>query len=206
MGESFYISKVKVILPWWSGSTINNGRTYDWDVLYSDNNSGYTQIYTTGPNNRIGAAVPKVLYLGDSGFEPTSEDFPDSIQSRYWKLNINNTHAFYNSASLVDDWTDEWDWECAGTNIWKGESRESPFLGEGGVISKNELTPPNDCYASAVELGFYRKILPRDTITSVSYKQIQNDNRQITYYHVPEPDEMLSPSGSTRKYEPGSTF
>lgn len=206
LGEKYVVSKVRVLLPWWGGETINNERAYDWDYSYSDDNSSFTQVYQTPIPNHHGTAPPvgTTLYFGESGFE-SDQQTPSlsSISAQYWKLNITNTHAWYGNVFLGTP-SDEWAWECGESNVLVGVSTPSPTI-SGGIINKNELTPSNDCYASAVELAFYRKIVGRDSISNLSYLQIQNDNRQVTYYHVPTAPEMISAGGSV-KFEPGTFF
>jgi hypothetical protein len=207
LGEQFIISKARVLLPWWGGATINNDRVYDWDYSYSTDNSSYTQAYQTPIPNLHGtfpATMGTALYFGESGFEfdqQTPSVLP--ITAQYWKLNITNTHAWYGNV-FDGSLSDEWDWECGESDVFMGETRPSPTI-SGGIIDKNELTPSNDCHASAVELAFYRKIIGRDSISNLSYVQIQNDNRQITYYHVPDASEMISAGGGV-KFEPGTFF
>lgn len=207
LGDDYVISKSRVLLPWWGGATINNDRVYDWNYLYSTDNSSYTSVYQTPVPNYHGtfpATMGTTLYLGESGFEFDQQTASgSSVSARYWKLNITNTHAWYGNVFLGSP-SDEWNWECGESNIFQGDTLESPTI-SGGIIDKNELTPSNDCHASAVELAFYRKIIGRDTISNLSYLQIQNDNRQITYYHVPTAGEMLA-AGSSVKFEPGTYF
>lgn len=207
LGEEYTISKVRVLLPWWGGETINNNRVYDWNYSYSNDNSSYTQAYATPVPNYHGTpkeSIGTTLYFGESGFEFDQQTPSESaINAKYWKLDITNTHAWYGNVFL-GTLSDEWDWECGESNVFLGDTRPSPTA-SGGIINKNELTPSNDCHASAVELAFYRKIIDRDTISNLSYVQIQNDNRQITYYHVPDASEMI-PAGSDVKFEPGTFF
>jgi hypothetical protein len=207
LGEEYVISKARVLLPWWGGETINTNRVYDWNYSYSNDNSGYTDIYQTPiPNHH--ATSPSTmgtsLYFGESGFE-FDQQTPSSspISAQYWRLSITDTHAWYGNIFLGTQ-SDQWNWECGESNVFLGVSKPSPTI-SGGIINKTELTPSNDCHASAVELAFYRKIIGRDTITNLSYVQIQNDNRQISYYHVPAANEMIT-AGSAVKFEPGTYF
>lgn len=208
LGDTYTVSKVRVLLPWWGGVTINNNRAYDWSIQHSTDNSAFTSLYTTPvPNYHImnPSAMGTTVYAGESGYE--FDQIPASgisaISAQYWKLNIANTHAWYGSIYFGEA-SDEWGWECGQSDVYKGETRESPTI-SGGIIPTDSLSPANDCYASAVELGFYKRIIARDTISNLSYKQIENDNRQITYWHSPEASEMIS-AGSGKKFEPGTFF
>jgi hypothetical protein len=207
LGEEYIISKARVLLPWWGGETINNNRVYDWSLGSSNDSSSFSTIYETPvPNyhSTFPATMGTALYFGESGFEfdqQTPSLLP--VSAEYWKLNITNTHAWYGNVFLGTP-SDEWNWECGESNVFQGETRPSPTI-SGGVINKDELTPSSDCHASAVELAFYRKVIGRDTISNLSYVQIQNDNRQITYYHVPDASEMISAGGAV-KFEPGTFF
>jgi hypothetical protein len=211
LGDKYTISKSKVLLPWWSGPTTYNTRTYDWDWSYSNDNGSYTSLYTSPVGAAFGAygmdpsigGVP--IYTGESGFEPKQITVSGAfaIEAQYWKINIADTHAWYGSA-LDGTQADEWAWECGESNTLLGETEPSPTI-SGGIIPKTDLNPSSDCHASVVELGIYRKIIDRDNIPNLVYHQIQNDNRQITFYHVPKAEEMIT-AGSSKKFEPGSFF
>lgn len=209
LGEKYIISKARVLLPWWGGPTINNNRAYDWSLNYSNDNSSFTNLYST-PTPSYHIMKPehygRTIYMGETGFDldqVNASGLPSSIEAQYWKLNITGTHAWYGSI-FTGVYTDEWDWECNESDVYNGEARESPTI-SGGVINKTELTPSNDCYASAIEIELSRKIIGRDSIPNYSYHQIENDNRQITYVHYPEASEMIT-AGSSKKYEPGNHF
>lgn len=208
LGENYVIAKARILLPWWGGATKNNNRAYDWSLGYSTNNSSFTTAYSTpAPNYHImnPAGHGTTVYMGEDGFEndqvTTGESYPNA---RYWKLNISNTHAWYGNI-FVGDITDEWGWECGGTDNYKGDARESPTVDTGDLINKTELTPSNDCYASAIEIDLSRKIIGRDNVVDLSYHQVENENRQITYHHVPDASEMIT-AGSSKKFEPGGHF
>jgi hypothetical protein len=208
LGDKYTISKATVLLPWWSGPTIYNTRTYDWSWGHGDSpDSISTDFITDVPNHGTYQMDPAVggipIYYGETGFEPKVVTISgvSATSARYWKLNITDTHAWYGNA-LLGTQSDEWDWECGESNVLLGESVPSPTI-SGGIIPKIDINPSSDCHASAVELGIYRKILDRDSIPNLAYHQIQDSSRQITYYHVPTAEEMLS---GGKKYEPGTFF
>lgn len=210
LGEPYYISKVRALFPWWGGVTIQNGRAYDWSLLTSNDNSSFTTRYTTGTGNEHttdprNSEYGQVLYFGESGFENDQITVSGtSISARYWKFDITDTHAWYGGSYSPSGPVDQWDYECGGVDIVGPPAREAPT---DGTIPTKEISPENDCYASIVEIGLLRKIIGADTITSTSYKQIENDNLQITYYHEPTAGEMISTSsGTIKKFEPGGFF
>lgn len=208
LGEKYYISKARVVLPWWGGATQTNSRSYDWSWGYSNDNSAYTTIYETdipnyGKTSNAGG-IGTTIYTGESGFETTQVTVSGSpaIEARYWKINISDTHAWYGNF-FEGTLSDEWEWECNKSNVLLGNTRESPAPASGAVIPVDSITPVSDCHASVIELSFMKKILNRDTITDLAYHQIQNDNKQITYFHMPTEAEMIA---GGKKFEPGSFF
>ena len=206
LGESYKISKSRVILPWWGGSTQTSSRTYDWSWSYSIDNSSYTNAYSSPiPNHNKttnAGGIGHTIYTGETGFETSqSEGSATVVDSRYWKLNITDTHAWYGNF-YQGTLTDEWDWECNKSNTLKGETRESPHPASGLVIPEDAINPNSDCHASVIELSLMKKIINRDTITDLMYHQIQNDNKQITYLHRPTQAEMIG----GKKFEPGTFF
>lgn len=210
LGDQYTISKARVLLPWWGGATINTNRTYDWSFSYSTNNDSFTEVYSTPvPNQAFTGWASEgglAIYMDSDfgGFERyTVSGSTSPIEAQYWKLNITNTHAWYGNR-FEGSLADEWNWECGESDVLYGEPRESPTI-SGGIIPKDDINPSSDCHASAVEIGLYRKILPLDNIPNLVYHQIQNTNRQITYYHVPDSSEMITVGGGN-KYEPGSFF
>lgn len=210
LGDKYTISKALVLLPWWGGPTVWNTRTYEWDWSHSDSpDSGFTTDFTTvGPHDgawmdpAIGGTP--IYYGGETGFDNHQIAVDgDAVEAQYWKVNIRDAHAWYGNA-LAGVSSDEWGWECGESNVLFGNSAISPTV-SGGIIPKTDLNPSSNCHASVVELGVYRKILGRDNIPNLAYHQIQDDNRQITYYHVPDASEMIS-AGSGTKFEPGGFF
>jgi len=206
LGDKYKISKARVLMPWWGGATINTNRSYDWNYSYSDDNSSYSTIYTSPVPNTSNAGPASngyTLNFGEDGFEKAIVvSGGAAIEAQYWKLGITNTHAWYGNI-FEGTRSDEWNWECGQSDVLLGDHRESPTI-SGGIIPKTELAPSSDCHASAVEIGLFRKIIGRDNIPNLAYHQIQNDSRQITYYHVPQASEMISAGG--KKFEPGSFF
>jgi len=207
LGEKYTISKARIVLPWWGGSTQTNSRTYDWEWGYSTDNSSYTTVYETPvPNyaktHNANGGIGESLYFGEDGFETTKIVVSGSpVEARYWRLNITDTHAWYGNF-WQGTLSDQWDWECGGSNVLLEEDRDSPHPASGVLIPTDAINPNSDCYASAIEIGLYKKILPLDSISDLAYHQIQNDNKQITYYHRPTEAEMIG----GKKYEPGSYF
>lgn len=204
LGEPITLTKFKLLFPWWGGATINNSRIYDWNLQYSNDNSSYTTVYTTGPDSLLRSdpfADGNTLYFGESGFDMSMIDAnPSPITARYWKIDITNTRALYGNLYL-GTLADEWAWECGGSNVFGGETRTSPTVSTGDLIPKVELSPSSNCHASIIEVGVYKKILERDTVTNLSYKQIQDYSKQITYLHTLDAGEMIG-----TKYEPGGFF
>lgn len=217
LGDQYTISKAKILLPWWGGATINNNRIYDWTLLTSTDNSSYTTQYSSvfGVNGPLMASTilsdGRILYWDETGFEITQStvDPTSPLTARYFKIDISNTYARYatitTDSSLVGTARDEWDWECGGSNVFNGETLPSPSVSTGDLIDKKTIVASSDCYAAIVEVGVYKKILGRDTISKIAYHQIENDSRQITFYHVPAASETLA-AGSARKFEPGGFF
>ena len=212
LGDEYMISKSKVLLPWWGGSTINNNRVYEFTWEYSTDNELYTPIYDTGT---FGELTPisiggKAIYTGEEGFEVSHVVASvEAITARYWKLNIKNTYAMYGQGFTGEYYaskSDEWDWECGGSNVFAGVSKKSPKPTTGPIIPTDKINPNSDCHASAVELGIFKKIIDRDFISDVTYHQIENDNKQITYSRYPLVEEMIACGGNGLKFEPGSFF
>ena len=207
LGEPYYIFKSEVTLPWWGGAVINRSRRYDWQWYYSNDNSSWTQAFATPTENKISAS-PYVLYSGEDGEEVTQDTVSSSpIYARYWKINISDTYGWesYGSGGSFGYVTDQWDWECTHTNIRNGVSYPSPNPETGDVIPKDNENPVSDCHASVIELKIEKRIIARDTISGLVATQIDNNNRQITYYHVPDSSEMISAGGGV-KFEPGTFF
>jgi hypothetical protein len=207
LGEKYKISKSRIILPWWGGSTQTYSRTYDWSWQYSNDNEGYTSIYTSPiPNyskTTNAGGIGQTIYTGESGFEDSQHTATSgAIDARYWKLDISNTHAWYGNFFVAGTLTDEWAWECGGSNTFKGDSKPSPATTSGSIIPTTDINPNSDCYASVIELSLMKKIVGMDTITDLAYHQIQGDNKQITYWHMPTEAEMIG----GKKFEPGTFF
>lgn len=210
LGDDYTISRGRVMFPWWGGVTIQNNRSFDWNLLYSSNDSSYANAFSTpNPNYHVPhpekEGLGQTIYFGESGFEADQVTASgNNITGRYFKFDIDNAHAWYGNAFSGLDPTDEWNWECGGTDVYNGSAKQSPT---DGVIPKKDIAPDNDCYASMIEVELDRKILSRDTITSKSYRQIENSSRQLTFFHVPTAGEMITTGTATkRKFEPGTTF
>jgi hypothetical protein len=212
LGDEYTISKSKILLPWWGGATINNNRVYEWSWEYSNDNETFTPVYETAG---VGDTTPKeiggkAIYTGEDGFEiKRAIASNEAITARYWKLNIKNTHAMYGQAFTGEYYasqSDEWGWECGGSNNFAGTTKPSPKPTTGPIIPTDKINPSSDCHASAVEIGIFRKIIDRDFISDVTYHQIENDNKQITYLRYALAQEMISCAGGGLKFEPGSFF
>jgi hypothetical protein len=211
LGEEATLSRVKLLLPWWAGALNNINRTYDYTMQVSSDNSSYTTWYSSPVPNKGLTKVEspngggKFFTFGDTLPRGSTLTSATPITGRYWKINITDIHGWYGSQNQNANYpTDEYDWECLGTDTFRGSSKPSPTNGD---IPKNKISPVSDCHASVVEIALYRRILERDFITQCSYKQIENDNLQIKYTHSPTSDEMITTNTSTvRKFEPGSTF
>lgn len=215
LGDDYSISKTRVLLPWWGGLTINNNRVYDWSLQYSTDNITYNIAYAapswptryTAMSPSTGGATFHFGEATNAAERNAATVSGAEIAARYWKIDITGAHASYSNSdgnNLGSTHTDEWDWECAGSDSFQGGFKQSP---SNGTINTKTLKPDNDCYASVVEFEADRKILNVDFISSLYYQQIDNENLQITYNHTPDPSETIATTTAhVRKYEPGVTF
>jgi hypothetical protein len=229
LGRKAAITKVKVLLPWWGGATNNTTRAYDWKWQYSADNANlwnlygddyplyrsWTNVYQSPIPNYEVLRPPdgKILYFGDDGYERNQYTASGSpIYARFWRLSITNTHAWYTKADGTK--SDQYNWECRGSNVFLGKSKKSPRPSKGPIIPTTGVNTYSDCYASAVEISLFKTILDRDELTDIIYQEIQNDSKQITYNRTVLAEEMrnhtfkqsdgLKVAG--KKFEPGTFF
>lgn len=229
LGIPATITKAKILLPWWGGSTTNNNRAYDWKWQYAEENSALYHIYgedseiyktwhtvfETPTENKEVLKPPdgKVIYFGEDGYERNQVTASgEPITARFWKLNITNTYAWYTASNGLR--SNEWNWECKGSDVLLGHSKKSPRPSSGPIIPTTNVNVNSDCYASAVEVSLFKTIIARDELTDLVYQEIQNDNKQIDYSRTVLAEEMRpctfkTSSGSKVtgvKFEPGTFF
>jgi hypothetical protein len=217
LGAPYTISRSRVLLPWWGSTTDRWNRTFDWTYQYSLDNSSFTTIFDdVHPHAQGGytdaAAGGLAIYTGETPVQSMKTAAMSSstpIEARYWKINITNTYAYYNEMLNGNDFRavrrDEWQWQCNGSNHLHRYDGSPTNVASPPVLKPDKLRPQNDCYASVVEVEIDKKILDKDVIPLLYYQQINNDSRQITYYHLPDPSETVT-VGSSRKFEPGTLF
>jgi hypothetical protein len=220
LGDAYTISRSRLLLPWWGSTTVNWNRTFDYTYQYSLDNSSFTTLFDTNvpvhrpygmshnPSTRgysvYTGQTPVQTAVASSVVEDNS-----SITGRYWKLDISNVFAYYNISDgnhIGTERSEEWDWECGGSNIIHNNPAHDPVYRKSpSVLTSSAIRPANDCYASVVEVEIDKKIIGRDNIPLLYYHQINNDSRQITYFHDADPSETVS-AGADRKFEPGTLF
>lgn len=213
LGQKVNVSKVSLLFPWWGGYKRFTDRAYDFSLKYGDGDN-FTNIVTKDPNYIVTADKYGGFffyfhpsgYLDNYGFEPLAERIQDDpIDARYWRVDINDTHAWYGNiltgAVPEDRWTDQ----CTPPPVGSGH--------EPGSINSKSLEPSNDCFASMVEVGIYEEILGRDQISNLAYQEIDNTSNQITYTHTVGNEEngqqvkvSVLDAYTLTRYEPGNFF
>lgn len=206
LGEKPAISRASIIFPWWGGFRRATNRTYDFSLEYAQDGENWTTAVTKDPNYNVTADRYGGFYfyfhssgiVDNFGFEPLAERVADDpISSRYWRVNIHDTHAWYGNAVVGDPPIDRWDYQCISSTA-------------SGVMNSKTLEPGNDCHASVVEVGLYNEIIGRDEISNLAYQQVDNTSNQITYFHTFDSAEngqqLKKTSEGFWKYEPGNKF
>src|ERR1035437_1117197 len=227
LGEVFDITKIRLGFPWWGGLEKKNNRSYQFTLDYAlddlppltiiqgRNIGPMTNIYDSGLNSRIitTAANPYEFYLGAGAYGDgvnfttfyALTDQASPVPMRYIRVAIQDVYAWY--GSLYDDQasTTFWEYQC---NPNYGGRTQPPIM-KGNKISDTVLAAPNDCFASVVEIGVMKEILPPGDVNPLALQRIDNTNLQITYMHVPDPSETTTTTGyyvPFRKFEPGGFF
>lgn len=207
--ETVPVTRLSFLFPWWGGPARWHGRVYSYNVSYSQDNSSWTNIISRDEAALIaGGAEPLATvdkYLGHYYYTDITKEghelqiyavspFP---AARYWKLDITQTYAYYNVGAgaydIIPTYEDRWSYQC-------GE-----LLPDTGINAR-ALDVTNDCHASVVEMGLYSEIIGRDELSSLTYLQIDNDNRQIYYNHTVDSFELKTTSDGFVIYEPGATL
>lgn len=229
LGDVYPISKVTLVLPWWGGKQRVGNRTFEFSLDYGidsevpvTNYRGtrygpFHEFYTTESDRLIMGADPTSYYFGTSA-SGTSFDHPvyyvkqditGPLNMRYIRTRIDDVHAWYGSVFDGQPPNDGWAFQC-DPNYQPGDlpfiTSSAPGIMHGSVISDRVLEPQNDCFASIVEIGAYKEILPRDTVKPLALQRIDNNNLQITYSHAVDSGEMETTEEGYRKYEPGGFF
>lgn len=221
LGEVFPIDRIDVYFPWWGGLERHNNRGFDFTLAYADDTEAtvttvhdrdfgpFHTLFDTGTDSsRIGNFIfnPYYFNLGttNSGTRfyyadnvGLSESGP--IDLRYLRVNISKVHAWY-GAQWGSDVTveDKWTYQCSSSFV--------DGISEDIEINDRTLKPNNDCYASILEVAAYKEILNRDTIKPLALQRVDNNNLQITYFHVPDASETTTTDAGYREFEPGGFF
>lgn len=229
LGDTYNISKIRALFPWWSGAARFSSRTYDFALYYADDINGTlreVQGKTIGSFNALAQAgfTPSRQYLSDnkivtSPMSPievnigtvasgsaadfnawfTKQNQAGGQDMRYIRVSINQVHNWKGSNFDSEASTDNYAENC------------DPDFGTGGVMDGKEfddrnLEPAADCRAALVELQALQEIMPQDVIKPLALQKIDNNNLQITYSHTPDASETYDTSTGYRKFEPGSLF
>jgi hypothetical protein len=94
LGDSYTISKARLLLPWWGGVTTKNNRSFDWNLLSSNDNVSFANIHSTpSPNYHIPhpekEGLGQTLYFGESGFEADQITASgNAIDARYFYMEM----------------------------------------------------------------------------------------------------------------------
>ncbi len=229
LGDTYDISKVTVVLPYWGGKERKGNRAYEFSLDYADDETGtithyknrrfgdWTEFYTTESDRLIMGPDPTTYYFGTTA-SGTSIDFPvyyvkqdleGPVNLRYIRTRIHDVHAWY--GGVFDDLppNDGYRFQCdpsyeSGDLPWI--TGDGPGIMEGSVISDRILEPQNDCHASISEIGIFKEIMTRDTIKPLALQRIDNNNLQITYSHAPDTGDVETTEEGFKKYEPGGYF
>lgn len=217
LGDPYPIDRVDVFFPWWGGLERHNNRGYDFSLAYANDTElpitdhrdrkfgPFHTLFDTGVDSSRTGPKPWKFNLGttNSGSrfsyaDNVALDQEGPVDLRYLRVNIGNTHAWYG-----DDWDDteaedRWNYQC--------DEDYSGGISEDIAINDRTLKPNNDCYASVLEVAAYKEIIGRDRIKPLALQRIDNNNMQITYYHVPDSSEITTTSAGFRSFEPGGFF
>jgi hypothetical protein len=146
------------------------------------------------------------------------------INARYIGVHINRVHAWYGSQFDTEASHDGYTYQCRPDY----QPGDDPYFGnkdglmtyrtKSGVLKPKhfrdqKITPASDCHASIVELGVYKEILKKDTVKPLALQRIDNNNKAITYYRVPNNDGPLNEVRNSeiddlpyKRFEPGTFF
>jgi hypothetical protein len=231
LGDTYDVSKLLLILPWWGGIERKGNRTYDFEIAYADDTEAplvtyqgkkigpFHPIFDTGADSRlvVGNQPGASFYLGatasgiglDDPTFYTALSSPGPVNCRYIRTRVYDVHAWYGSVLDTNPSLDGWDFQC-DPDYQPGDFGTDPADAEGimtdKVINERVLEPANDCFASIVEMGVYQEILSKDEIKPLALQRIDNNNLQIIYNHIPDPSETITTPNGFRKFEPGGFF
>lgn len=217
LGDVFPIDRINLAFPWWGGIERHNNRSYDFTLAYANDTEAtvttlrerdfgpFHTIYNTGvDSSRVDPIFRFNLGITNSGTrfvfaDDVALDQQGPVDLRYLRVNISNTHAWYGAQWGIDTVVeDRWSYQCSST--FDGG------ISENIEINDRTLKPNNDCYASILEISAFKQILERDEIKPLALQRIDNNNLQITYFHVPDASETVTSDGGFRTFEPGGFF
>jgi hypothetical protein len=266
-GDVYRISKIRLLFPWWGGPQRSTNRTYDFEVLYSEDVAASGTLAHGRPINRshklfdsspelyqayidefgfLAEEVPSTarqtlgnrivttpknpinLYIGTtmSGTATnlntfyTALDKIGPIDMRYLSIHIYNVNAWYGNSYDTKDALNYYPYQCAPEYRPNDISALGSKLGlmtyrkKNGTIVEREIPdtaikPSNDCHASVIEIGAFQEIVNKKAVKPLALQRIDNNNRQISYYRVPNTDELRSyirDGIHFLKFEPGTLF
>jgi hypothetical protein len=187
----------------------------------------YRANSTEGNRVVTGAARPFEFYLGytTSGYAGTgyntfhtNQDQAGPIDARYLTVYIKDVHAWYGNSFDTLASYDGWDYQCDPDYRPGDNSNFGRKLGlmtyrkkDGTIVSKSfptdKLKPESDCHASIIELGAFQEIIEKNSVKPLAKQRIDNNNRQIEYYRVPDASELIKVNKNGiyyQKFEPGT--
>jgi hypothetical protein len=202
---------------------------YEPEDWYSWFRPPFPNKLVTSPHNEI------YVYATASGYEPWQylAGTGNPIEARHIMVDIPYVYAWYGSIWDDANPTNRWNYQCNPSFVPGYPALVTPpdlrygnysYYDSGGIgtgwtskkglmtgktFSSSAIDARGDCRASLVEVGVYREIFKRKKITNHVLRQIQHDNRQITYQHTPDATETrtINKSGTNYRYfEPGTFF
>lgn len=146
-------------------------------------------------------------------------DEQKGVDMRYLITNITGVNAWYGNNFDTQASHNGWAFQCykeyrPGDDPYFENRLGQMTYKKNGVIKEREIPdtevkPSNDCHASIVEIGAYQEIIEKKSIKPLALQRIDNNNRQISYYRVPDVSELKKFTREGKKYfrfEPGTTF
>lgn len=218
LGDVYPISRLSIHFPWWGGIERHNNRSYDYVLSYADDTEStvtnyrdrdfgpFHSLFNTGSDSSRVGPNPWRFNLGTNyagtNFlfaEDVAQDQSGPVDMRYIRVRITDTHAWYGAQWGADTTVeDKWGYQC--------NPEHEDGISEDIEINDRELKPNNDCYASVLEIQALKEIVNRDSIKPLALQRIDNNNLQITYFHVPDASETRTTKNGFRKFEPGGFF
>jgi hypothetical protein len=233
LGDTHEVAKIKVLFPWWGGNHRRTNRSYDYSLAYAVDDEAPALVVsglgTVGPFHIIDSFTDNrtvtmpdhqmEFYIGSDqdGIGPNLNTHyvvqgqPGPILARYIRTRIFDIHAWYGAFYDDDAAVDGYNYQCDPEYV----NGDSPGINKvtgimtGKTINDRAITNANDCNASIVELGIFKKIMDADVVKPLAKQRIDNNSPQITYAHTAQPEETYTSenAGITyRRFEPGSTF